>query len=150
MFIFSNIKLLLELWQVINILPLSWLIKAINYDNLSIQMKVFLRFSRCLDGGPRRFWRIRKYKGYSVVQNNTLTQTRWQLCKYCIKLLMGQFFKRLLVYQLQRKRGTFWKKCLRVSIELNKFFFKLYEVSYRTGGWRTLKMYLVTLLGCKW
>jgi len=43
---------------------------------------------------------------------------------------MGQFFKRLLVYQLQRKRGTFWKKCLRVSIELNKFFFKLYEVSY--------------------
>jgi len=40
-------------------------------------------------------------------------------------------FKRLLVHQLQRKPGKFWKRYSRVSSELNKCVFKLYEVSWR-------------------
>jgi len=71
-----------------------------------------------------------------------------QLYTYCIELLMSQFFRRLMVHQLRMKCGTSWKKCLRVSTKLNRCVFKLYEVNWKSWGWRIQKMYLITLLVC--
>nr|KYP41490.1 hypothetical protein KK1_037137 [Cajanus cajan] len=119
---------------VTNNLLLPRLTKATNYENWGIQMKALLGSQDAWEVVQEGLEEPENTTGYSAAQNKTLKETRSKdkAALYILYRAVDESgFEKIVGHQLQRKRGTFWKKRSRVLTELNKYVFKLYELSWR-------------------
>jgi len=121
--------------SVINNLPLLQLTKTTNYENWSIQMKALLRSQDAWEVVQEGFEELENTTGYNVAQNKTLKKTRSK-DNTTLYMLYKDFdesiFEKIASASTLKEAGTSWKKCSNVSIELSKYVFKLYEVSWRS------------------